>query len=540
MALSLSDCTAVTKECKQALRGGLIQKIHQPQPFILTFDIRRPGESGTLLISVEPGFARLHITSNKSKNPPTPLQFCQYLRSHLEGARIESIEQEPGDRIVYITAIKASATYVVVVALTGNQSNVFVLNEAQTVLQALKPSRMETGQPYVPPSTSKHNMIPSLNRSPSVRINPEQGKDKEAEKHTRQNYPHQSLPLKGRDFMDRFPVSAELEKRFREQQESQNRLEWFKARTNQVRKALKQATRRQKTLEADLVKAEKYREYQRYGELLKSQLHTLQPRQAIIEVVDYYDSALPTLSLPLNELKDPVWNMEDYFRKYRKYLSAQEHLRARLEQTEKDILSLKEELTQLEKEELEELVEMPSAERLNATMKAFPLTPPSSQGDDGKTKKNSPQHSHSESLRHIVNAQKGKTKPQAKQYRTFESFDGLTILVGKSANDNDYLTLKVAKPDDLWLHARGCPGSHVVVRLEKATDVPHETLRDAATLALFYSDLKKSGKGEVIYTLRKFVKKSKGLKPGAVHVTREKSIWIELKKDRLDRLKGGI
>ena len=137
-----------------------------------------------------------------------------------------------------------------------------------------------------------------------------------------------------------------------------------------------------------------------------------------------------------------------------------------------------------------------------------------------------------------MEVQKKPIKGRAKPYREFESFDGLPILVGKSAKDNDALTLKVAKPDDLWLHARGTPGSHVVVRLDKGIQVPHETLRDAATLALWYSDLKKSGKGEVIYTLRKFVKKGKGLKPGAVMVDREKSVWIELKTDRLERLKG--
>ena len=110
--------------------------------------------------------------------------------------------------------------------------------------------------------------------------------------------------------------------------------------------------------------------------------------------------------------------------------------------------------------------------------------------------------------------------------------------MGKSAKDNDHLTFKVGKSDDLWLHARGTPGSHVIVQLEKGQTVPHETLKDAATLTLWFSDLRKSGKGEVIYTLQKFVKKAKGQKPGTVHVTRDKSIFIECKEDRLKRLKG--
>lgn len=82
--------------------------------------------------------------------------------------------------------------------------------------------------------------------------------------------------------------------------------------------------------------------------------------------------------------------------------------------------------------------------------------------------------------------------------------------MGKNARENEELTCKFAHSEDLWLHAHGTPGSHVVVRLEKGMNPPPETLKDAATLALLYSDLKKSGKGEVIYTRRKYVRKVKG------------------------------
>jgi predicted ribosome quality control (RQC) complex YloA/Tae2 family protein len=114
----------------------------------------------------------------------------------------------------------------------------------------------------------------------------------------------------------------------------------------------------------------------------------------------------------------------------------------------------------------------------------------------------------------------------------------LAIYVGKNARENDELTFGLAKSDDLWLHVRGTPGSHVLVRMEKGIDPPPETIRDAAALALLYSDLKKSGKGDVIYTRRKWVKKSKGQAPGAVIVTQEKSLHVSLDKKRLDALKA--
>ena len=133
---------------------------------------------------------------------------------------------------------------------------------------------------------------------------------------------------------------------------------------------------------------------------------------------------------------------------------------------------------------------------------------------------------------------KGRQEQRQGPFRRFTSSDGLAIYVGRNARENDELTFGLAKSDDLWLHARGTSGSHVVVRLEKGNDPPPETVRDAATLALLYSDLKKSGKGDVIYTRRKWVKKAKGKAPGAVIVTQEKSLHVSLERKRLDALKA--
>ena len=110
--------------------------------------------------------------------------------------------------------------------------------------------------------------------------------------------------------------------------------------------------------------------------------------------------------------------------------------------------------------------------------------------------------------------------------------------MGRNARENEALTFKMARSDDLWLHARGTPGSHVVVRLEKGANPLPETIKDAATLALQYSDLKNSGKGEVIYTKRKWVRKVKGQTPGTVTVTQEKTIFVQLDRARLVRLKA--
>ncbi len=133
---------------------------------------------------------------------------------------------------------------------------------------------------------------------------------------------------------------------------------------------------------------------------------------------------------------------------------------------------------------------------------------------------------------------RGREQARSGPFRRFTSSDGLAIYVGRNARENEELTHKFARGDDLWLHARGAPGSHVLVRMEKGASPPPDSLRDAATLALLYSDLKKSGKGEVMYTRKKWVKKAKGQAQGAVIVTQEKSLFVTLDRARLEALKA--
>jgi predicted ribosome quality control (RQC) complex YloA/Tae2 family protein len=109
--------------------------------------------------------------------------------------------------------------------------------------------------------------------------------------------------------------------------------------------------------------------------------------------------------------------------------------------------------------------------------------------------------------------------------------------VGRNSRENEELTFGLARSHDLWLHASGTSGSHVVLRLEKGAEIRKESLLDAATLALQYSDLRKSGQGEVLYTYRKHVRKPRGAKPGLVTVTQDKHLYVKLDQKRLKRLK---
>jgi len=113
--------------------------------------------------------------------------------------------------------------------------------------------------------------------------------------------------------------------------------------------------------------------------------------------------------------------------------------------------------------------------------------------------------------------------------RTFISSDGFEVLVGKKAKDNDFLTFRVAKSLDTWMHAADYPGSHVVVRNPNRKAIPHRTLLEAAQLAAFYSQGKSQPKAAVHYTQKKFVNKPKGAMPGLVSLASFKTLLVEPK-----------
>lgn len=476
MALSAGEIGAVVREIAPGVTGGSIQKIFQPAPHTIMLEIRKPGRTVSLLISADPATARLHLLTHKYPNPATPPPFCRFLRAHIEGARIEGIEQLAGDRIVRLPMMTRKGSLTLIAEMTGRSADLILLNDEEKILATLSDLHGRAGQPYRPPPgriiTSPQAEAPSPSPSP--------------------DHP--------------FPISASIERRYQQREEELAHARLRQARLIEVRKAMKKANRRLDGLRADLDKASRYRDYNRYGELLKARMGTITKGQDQVTVEDYFDPSLPELVIPLDPSKDAKGNMEDYFKKHRKYLAAEREIRPRLEAAEKELHALQAEIRAIERGEWKPAVTQP---RLGN-----PPSPPSLPGR--------------ERVR-----MKGRTGP----FRRFVSADGLPIFVGRNARENEELTFGLARSHDLWFHARGMPGSHVVLRLEKGAAPPAETLRDAATLALLYSDLKKSGKGDVIYTTRSYVRKVKSRTPGTVTVMQEKTLFVELEPARLRRLK---
>jgi predicted ribosome quality control (RQC) complex YloA/Tae2 family protein len=220
--------------------------------------------------------------------------------------------------------------------------------------------------------------------------------------------------------------------------------------------------------------------FRHLGDLIMSHLPQLKPGMKKAEVYDYLQEMY--ISVPLNTQKTPQENAEHYYRKAKSQHIESEFLEAHIKELEKKVSALKQEKNSIEQAED------------SRSLKAF-----------SGTKK----------------AKEEKRLP----YREFE-FLGYRILVGRSSADNDELSFKTGKKNDLWLHARDVPGSHVLIKNKPGQGYPPALIEYAARLAAWYSRRKQDSLCPVIYTERKFVRKKKGAAPGQVIVDREQIIMV--------------
>jgi predicted ribosome quality control (RQC) complex YloA/Tae2 family protein len=392
----------------------------------------------------------------------------------VQGARLDAIEQVPGDRILRLRLSTSLGPALLLAELFGKKPDVLLLDQDERIIATLLNQKDRIGQIYVipPRPTARHVESDSSN----------------ARQASSQDEP--------------YPISHKLEEMYRAWESDLARDQAVRERESALRKSIKKERRRLAGLQRDLESATRYENYARYGELLKNTLPQAAKGQSEIIVVDYYDERLPQITIPLDPAKSPHANMDAYFSKYRKYLTAQREVVPRMAEIENRISQMEAELV---------------------AVNAGTWVPPTEE---------LPQ-----AVRPKARGRQASSATTRGPFRRFVSADGLQIFVGRNAQENDELTFGLAKGDDVWLHAQGSPGSHVIIRLERGMDAPSETLLEAATLALLYSDLKKSGKGEVVYTRRKWVRKAKGQASGAVTITQEKALHVTLDKKRLEGLK---
>lgn len=294
-----------------------------------------------------------------------------------------------------------------------------------------------------------------------------------------------------------------------------------------IRTALKRAGRKLEKLTAECQTCESAEVFREQGEILKANLQAFQRGDGEVTLPDLYDPG-KTRTIELQPHLKPLDNAKRYFKQYRKATKGKE-----AKERERDLCAEEKEglaalLADFDTwmEDAEEGDDLPEAVLEQARKLRVNLPRPATTGRD-------------------------RIDPAATGIRSYTSLDGLTILVGKGAKDNDRLSLKLAKGNDWWFHVHQYAGSHVVVRMpgsggkakmankkrkQDALALPQETLLDAAHLAAWFSKARGATKVEVSYTQAKHLHKRKGAPAGQVILNQSKSIYVKIEKKRLNRL----
>ena len=290
----------------------------------------------------------------------------------------------------------------------------------------------------------------------------------------------------------------------------------FESRANaaraQIRKKLAQHHKLLKKLQTDVESHANAEENKRVGDLLLANLATAKRRSNRVTLIDYFSENASPIEIELDESTSLPEEAQRRFALYQRSKRARAQIASRIVEVEREIDQLQSEQKKLE----DQLAASDPQIKLNGLAQL--------QVAHGRPRAATDTHSGLPAKRATGDA---KRIPGTRRYL---SSDGMEILVGRTSKDNDHLTLKIARPNDLWLHAGDYGGSHVVVRNSTRKDVPHRTLIEAAQLAAYFSQAKKDPKVDVHYTQRKFVSKPKGSKPGLVRLQRFKNITVEPKE----------
>ena len=278
--------------------------------------------------------------------------------------------------------------------------------------------------------------------------------------------------------------------------------------------------------------------YQRMGEVLVAHQGQVVRGAREVSLPDHASGTEATITIPLDPTLAPAGNAERFFRLARRGRRGAMRVATRLAETDRELTRVQawaERLAAMDGREgladiRKELEGMP---RLLSPADRAILA--AAGADEAPAR--APQARREQPG---ARAARGDRK-QGPEPRRFASSDGLPILVGRDNEGNDYLTVHLARSEDLWLHVQGFSGSHVVVRvLDRKSGVPRRTLIEAAQLAAYYSQARSHGKVEVSYTLKKYVRKPRKSPPGLVTITQEKTVTVKPDKSLVAKLAQGI
>jgi len=247
-------------------------------------------------------------------------------------------------------------------------------------------------------------------------------------------------------------------------------------------------------------KASRAQQYERFGSLVMANLAMLTKGMTMVECEDIFDPDRPRLRIPLERALSPAQNAERYFTKAKKARTAASDTELRRASLEKELRQAQALRMSLEAaESRDELTSCVADHRIQ--LKKFGIS--SSRTPD-------------------------KAEPARVPFRVFTVAGNFTVWAGKSSENNDVLTMKHARPNDLWFHARGSGGSHVVLRAGTGKgDISKRAMEQAAQIAAYYSKMRNASTVPVAMTQRKYIRKPKGAPPGTVTIEREKVLFVE-------------
>jgi predicted ribosome quality control (RQC) complex YloA/Tae2 family protein len=467
--MTAAQIAAVIPGMTRVLEGAVVQEIRQPAGHDLLLDLRVPGATHILMMSVSPGFTRMLLTSARPPNPDSPLSFQSLLRARLCGERLTRIEQPGGDRVV---ALEFGGALVLVAELTGRHANIFLCDGGGTIIGSIRPNLSQRrallpGRCYVPPSP---------------RQDPEQVE--------------MAPPADAIEYM------RELDETYAELIRAG---EIERARAGAISLLARERQKSERLAEninKDLLATSRAPEYTRFGEALKHSLHLVRRGEAIARLAEYGEDSVAEIMVPLKPEFGPRENMERYFRLARRLAAARGKIGARLAaargRTERLAGSIAE--AQLAS----------SVDGIMAILERAGL--------------------RVAGARAAVTGRRPVRQGQRKPYTEYFIEGAGAIYVGGAARENDNLTFRVARGNDLWFHVIGFPGAHVVAPMARGHEPTRALIEAGARLAASRSQAPEGEKVEVAYTFQKHLRKPRGAHPGAVLVTQEKRILVTVVK----------
>ena len=538
----------MTEELRQQLLYGRIQKINQPFEQELVLQIRSNRQNHKLLLSAHPVFSRIQLTRTAFENPAVPTTFIMVMRKYLQGATIENISQIENDRILEISVsnkneIGDSVAATLVIEIMGKHSNIILMDKASSnIIEAIKHVGFSQnsyrtilpGSTYVaPPQTGNRNpftisdeklfeilqtedlsarslqkLFQGLGRDTAAELSQHLTSDKLKTFRAFFASPTQAhlttksfAPILFVDSQKEFPSLSQLLDDFYQDKAERDRVNQQASELiHRVENELEKNRKKLKKQEQELVATENAEEFRQKGELLTTFLHQVPNNQDQVELDNYYTSE--KITIVLDKALTPNQNAQRYFKKYQKLKEAVKHLTGLIEETKETIQYLESVETALSQANLTEITEI----REELIQTGF-----------------------------IRRRQREKIQKRKKPEKYLATDGETIILVGRNNLQNDELTFKMAKKEDLWFHAKDIPGSHVVItgNLHPSDDVK----TDAAELAAYFSKARLSNLVQVDMIEVKKLNKPTGGKPGFVTYTGQKTLRVTPDEAKIKSMK---